>query len=122
MASQSLLIDRFNRLPRRSTDVWQGGVVRARTWIDEPDGGVRRPWAAMWVSRATGMINVQLLEADGAANPDVVLAVLLDLGLKFTRSRPAGLEVADEALGARLAEALEDRELTVSVRPDLPDV
>jgi tetratricopeptide (TPR) repeat protein len=122
MASQSLLIDRFNRLPRRSTEVWQGGVVRARTWIDEPDGGVRRPWAAMWVSRATEMINVQFLEADGAANPDVVLAVLLDLGLKFTRSRPAGLEVADEALGARLLEALGDRELTVSVRPDLPDV
>ena len=51
-----------------------------------------------------------------------MLGVLLDLGLKFTRSRPAALEVVDEALGARLAEALGDRELAVSVRPDLPEV
>ena len=122
MASLSLLIDRFNRLPRRSADVWQGGVVRARTWLEEPDGGIRRPWAAMWVSRATGMINAQLLEANARPDLDFVLGALVDLGLKFTRSRPAGLEVADEALGRRLAEALGDRELTVSVRPDLPDV
>jgi tetratricopeptide (TPR) repeat protein len=116
------MIDRFKRLPRRSSDVWQGGVVRARTWVERPDGSVRRPWAAVWVSLATSMMNVQLAEDDGAADASFALQVLVDLGLKFTRTRPAGLEVADGTLGAELAEALADPELTVSARADLPAV
>jgi tetratricopeptide (TPR) repeat protein len=117
---RSILLDRFKRLPRRSSDAWQGGLVRARTLIDGPDGGVRRPWAAVWVSLATGMINIQLDEDDAEA--DLVLQALVDLGLKFVRSRPARLEVADAALGAQLAEALGDPELAVSVRAGLPAV
>ena len=117
---RSILIERFKRLPRRSNDAWQGGLVRARTLIDEPSGGVRRPWAAVWVSLATGMINIQLAEGD--ADADLALQVLVDLGLKFVRCRPARLEVADATLGARLAEALADPELEVSVRADLPAV
>jgi tetratricopeptide (TPR) repeat protein len=115
-------MDRFKRLPRRSSEVWQGGVVRARMWIDEPDGTVRRPWAAVWVSLATGMMNVQLAAADDASDPSLALRVLAELGLKLTRWRPARLEVADGTLGARLAEALADPELSVRVRADLPDV
>ena len=61
---RSILIERFKRLPRRSNDTWQGGLVRARTFIEKPDMGVRRPWAAVWVSLATGMINVQFAEGD----------------------------------------------------------
>jgi len=102
---RSLLIERFKRLPRRSNDVWQGGVVRARTWIDEPDGKVRRPWAAVWVSLATGMMNVQLAETDAASDPNLSLHTLVDLGLKFARSRPARLAVTDGALGVGLAQA-----------------
>jgi tetratricopeptide (TPR) repeat protein len=120
--ARSLIIDRFKRLPRRSSDVWQGGLVRARTWVEEPDGRVRRPWAAVWVSLATGMMNVQLAESSRASDPGLALQVLVDLGLKFARSRPARLEVADGTLGAELAEALADPELTVSVRADLPAV
>ncbi len=119
---RSVLVERFKRLPRRSNDVWQGGVVRARTWVEEPDGSVRRPWAAVWVSRTTGMMNVQLAESDDVSDPSFALQVLVDLGLKFVRWRPGGLEVADERLGARLAEALGDPELTVNGRADLPDV
>jgi tetratricopeptide (TPR) repeat protein len=120
--ARSVIIDRFRRLPRRSSDVWQGGLVRARTWVEEPDGRVRRPWAAVWVSLATGMMNVQLAESDRVSDPGLALQVLVDLGLKFARSRPARLEVADSTLGAELAEALADPELTVSVRADLPAV
>ena len=119
---RSLVVDRFKRLPRRSGDVWQGRLVRARTWIEEPDGSVRRPWAAVWVSLSTGMMNVQLAEDDRAADEGLALQALTDLGLKFIRSRPARLEVADNTLGAQLAEALADPELTVSVRADLPAV
>jgi hypothetical protein len=110
--ARSLIIDRFKRLPRRSSDVWQGGLVRARTWVEEPDGRVRRPWAAVWVSLATGMMNVQLTESDRVSDPGLALQVLVDLGLKFARSRPARLEVADSTLGAELAEVLADPELT----------
>jgi len=118
---RSVMLDSFKRLPRRSRDVWQGGVVRARTWIEESDGRVRRPWAAAWISSETGVMNVQLAEQD-PAEPDLALQTLIDLGLKFTKSRPAAIEVADVALGERLAAALGDAELTVRVREDLPEV
>ena len=117
----SLIIERFKRLPRRTHDVWQGGLVRARTWVEDPDGGVRRPWAAVWVSSATGMINVELAESD-VADPNVALRALTDLGLKFARCRPSHLEMTDATLGAQLVEALGDPELAVTVRPDLPEV
>src|SRR5262249_24552891 len=117
----SLMIERFKRLPRRTHDVWQGGLVRARTWVQDPDGSVRRPWAAVWVSSAPGMINMVLAEGD-VADPNVALQVLVDLGLKYARCRPSHLEMADAALGAQLVEALGDPELTVTVRDDLPKV
>jgi tetratricopeptide (TPR) repeat protein len=117
----SLMIERFKRLPRRTHDVWQGGLVRARTWVEDPDVGVRRPWAAVWVSSATGKINVELAESD-VADPTVALQTLVDLGLKFAHCRPARLEMTDAALGAQLVEALGDLELAVTVRPDLPEV
>jgi tetratricopeptide (TPR) repeat protein len=121
-APRSLILERFRRLPRRSSDVWQGGVVRARTWIEEPDGSLRRPWAAVWVSLVTGMMNVQLSEHDDPTDASLALQTLADLGLKFMRTRPARLEVADGTLGARLAEALADPELSVDLRADLPAV
>jgi len=108
----SLRIERFKRLPRRTHEVWQGGLVRARTWVEDPDGDVRRPWAAVWVSSATGMINMELAESD-VADPSVALQALTDLGLKFTRCRPSHLEMTDAALGAHLVEALGDPELAV---------
>src|SRR2546426_4507830 len=116
---RSLLLDRFKRLPRRSSDVWQGGVVRARTWIEEADGSVQRPWAAVWVSLGTGMMNVELAESAGAADADFALQVLIGLGLKFIHSRPARLEVVDATLGAQLAQALADPELAVGTRAGL---
>ena len=94
-----VVIDHFKRLPRRSDEVWQGGLVRARTWVEEPDGTLRRPWAAFWVSLATELVNVQLAPGDAAPDPSVALQALVDLGFKFARCRPARLEVADGALG-----------------------
>lgn len=122
IAVRSPVTERFKRLPRSSSDVWQGGVVRARAWVEEADGSVRRPWAVVWVSLETGLINTELLPSEHAADPAVVLGVLAGLGFKFARCRPARLEVADAALGAWLGEALGDPELTVTVRADLPDV
>src|SRR5437667_4867236 len=118
----SLIIDRFKRLPRRSAEAWQGGLVRVPTWVEAADGTARRPWAAVWVSLATGMVNVQLEAGDVAPDSTLALQSLTDLGFKFARCRPARLEVADEALGAQLAAALADPELAVTVRDGLPAV
>src|SRR5256885_6399066 len=107
---RSLLIERFKRLPRRSNEVWQGGVVRARTWIDEPDGNVRRPSPAMWVSLTTGMVNIDPAPPADASDRILALQVLLDLGLKFVRCAPARLEVTDGTLVAWPPEALADPE------------
>ena len=120
--THSLHIERFKRLPRRSHDAWQGGIVRSRIWIDEPDGTVRRPWAAIWVSVATGLVNVQLAESGDASDPALALQVLVDLGLKLVQCRPARLEVVDRTLGEAITKTLADPELTVTVRADLPDV
>jgi tetratricopeptide (TPR) repeat protein len=119
--SRAVLVDRFMRLPRRSSEVWQGGVVRARTLLEEPDGSVRRPLAAVWVSLGNGMMNVELIEG-ASADLDVVVRALAELGLKFTAGRPARLEVADAALGSQLTGALADPELAITVRADLPAV
>ena len=39
---------------------------------------MRRPWAAAWVSLATGMVNIELAEDVGDA--DLALQVFVDLG------------------------------------------
>lgn len=115
----SLIVARFMRLARRSADVWQGGLMRMPTWVDEAGGPPRRPWGAVWVSRDTGMVNVEL-----AAEGDWQLALrsLTGLGLKFAHCRPARLEVMDAELGRQLVAALEDRELALTVVPAVPDV
>lgn len=115
----SLIVARFMRLARRSADVWQGRLVRMPTWVEEVGGLPRRPWGAVWVSRDTGMVNVEL-----GAEGDWRLALqsLTGLGLKFAHCRPSRLEVMDAELGRQLAAALEDRELSVTVVQALPDV
>ena len=118
----SLIVDRFKRLPRRTDEVWQGGLVRVRAWLEEPDGTARRPWGAVWVSLATGLVNVQLETAGVAPDWTLALRSLTDLGFKFAGCRPARLEVADEALGGQLAAELADPELALTVRDGLPAV
>lgn len=112
---------RFTRLPRRSQDIWQGGIVRMPMWVDGPDGTPYRPWGAMWVSLETGLVSVKLAESDGDHGA-LALDVMLDLGFKFAQTRPAAIEVADEALGKQIASALGDAELGVTVVPHLDAV
>jgi tetratricopeptide (TPR) repeat protein len=116
----SIMVGRFLRLPRRSADTWQGGLIRMPVWVDEPGGTARRPWGAMWVSLETGLVNGKL-EAEGTP-PDWTLALeaMLELGLKFAQTRPARIEVADQELGDRIVGALGDRELAVAVSRDIP--
>src|SRR5207249_3294058 len=70
----SIMVGRFMRLPRRTADVWQGGVVRMPMWVDGPDGVPYRPRGAVWVSLETGLANAKVGEPDAddraLASPD----------------------------------------------------
>jgi tetratricopeptide (TPR) repeat protein len=121
----SLIVERFKRLPRLSDDRWQGGLARVPSWIERgPDGKPYRPWAGIWVSLKTGMINLKLEPEPGAHDWTLALDALLEFGLKrgLAGCRPGGLEVADEELGSRLLNALGDRDLGLTVSRDLPAV
>ncbi|HLC40728.1 MAG TPA: hypothetical protein VJO34_03765 [Methylomirabilota bacterium] len=118
----SLIIERFTRLPQRSGECWQGGLLRLPTWVEEgPGSRPYRPWAAVWVSLATGQVNVKMEPKQGARDFTLALEALLEFGLKGSLAgcRPGRIEVADEELGARLLDALGDREIRLTVVPDL---
>lgn len=119
----SLLAGRFMRLPRRSDECWQGGLVRLPSWVDEPDGPFR-PWAAIWVSRSTGLVHAEIERERGSHDWTLSLEALIAFGLKrgLVECRPAVLEVADEDLGHRVREALGDRDLEIVSAPELPAV
>ncbi len=117
-----LLIARFAQLPRNSAEAWQGGLVRLPTWIEKgPDGKPYRPWAAIWVSLRSGLMNLKMGPERGGHDPTLALETLLEVGLnkKLAGCRPARLEVADEELGAYLVRTLGDEHLTFTVSRDL---
>jgi tetratricopeptide (TPR) repeat protein len=119
----SLRVGRFMRLPRRSGERWQGGLVRLPSWVDEPDGPFR-PWAAVWVSRRTGLVHVKLEAERDSHDWTLLLDALIEFGLKrgLVECRPAVVEVAGEDLGRRVREALGDRDLEIAPAPGLPAV
>ena len=117
----SLMLARFTRLPRRSQDTWQGGILRMPMWVDGPDGTPYRPLGAVWVSLETGLANVKLAESNEEEGT-LALDALLELGFKFAQTRPAAIHVADKALGEQLARTLGDPELAVTVDPHLDEV
>ncbi|HEV8439496.1 MAG TPA: hypothetical protein VGT40_15495 [Methylomirabilota bacterium] len=117
----SLMLARFIRLPRRSADTWQGGILRMPMWVDGPDGIPYRPWGGVWVSVETGLVNVKLAESD-SGDWTLALDALLELAFKFAQTRPATIQVADQALGEQIARTLGDPELSVTVVPRLAEV
>ena len=117
----SLMLARFMRLPRRSADTWQGGILRMPMWLDGPDGTPYRPWGGVWISLETGLVNVKLAEAD-SADWALALDALLELAFKFAKTRPAAIQVADKPLGEQIARALGDTELSVTVDARLAEV
>jgi len=117
----SLRVARFMRLSRRTSDTWQGGLLRLPMWVDGEGAGEPpyRPWGGAWMSLETGLANVK---AGAAADPALALEALIDLGLRFAHTRPARLEVMDPALGDAIVRGLGDPELTVTLSRDLASV
>jgi tetratricopeptide (TPR) repeat protein len=115
-------IERFGRLPRMAGEVWQGGLLPLPSWIEKgPDGKPYRPWAGVWVSLRTGLVNLKVEPEFGAHDPDLALEALLEFGLTRTLAgcRPERIEVIDEALGAHLLRVLGLGDLTFRLVPDL---
>jgi tetratricopeptide (TPR) repeat protein len=125
-ASLTVAVDRFKRLPQRSSELWQGGIVSLPVWLideDDPDATPTRPRAAVWVSRRTGLMHVTEIETDDEATPELALRALLDFGVDEARQlegRPATIEVCDAALRDVLADALREAATSVALVDSLP--
>lgn len=119
------LIDRFKRLPRDSSDVWLGGLVRLFAWIEQgPDGRPYRPWGGFWVSGKSGRVHMKIEPAPGAHGFELALDALVESALKqkLSATRPARLEVTSRAFADYVRHALGDLDLEVAVRDRLPEV
>ena len=58
-----IALGRFKQLPQRTTEIWQGGLVKLPAWIEnpqDPDGPPYRPTGALWVSLRTGLLHLAL--------------------------------------------------------------
>jgi tetratricopeptide (TPR) repeat protein len=121
-----LRTDRFMRLPRRSNETWQGGVVGLPFFaVDAESEEPIRQMAIAWANLATNDITLSSVDASEAQDRDRVLDAFLDLGLrnrKAREGRPARLGVQDESLGVFIKDALRDAELEVVVLPALPRI
>jgi tetratricopeptide (TPR) repeat protein len=93
-------------------ETWQGGLLRMPAWIEKgPDGKPYRPWAALWVSRRTGLVHMKMEAECGAHDPALALEALVEFALnkKLAEYRPARPEVPDEELCVHLVRALGPR-------------
>ena len=123
---ESLRIDRFMRLPRRTNETWQGGSVSLPWFSDDPQTGEPiRQHAIAWANLVTNDVALLTVSALEAADRERALDAFLDFGLrnrKAREGRPSRVEVQDASLGAFIKEALRDVELEVVVLPDLPRI
>lgn len=123
-----LALGRFKRLPQRTGEVWQGGLVRLPAWIDHPtdaEGEPSRPVGALWVCLRTGLIHLALPPDGSPASPEFALTALLEFGLKWSKGlegRPARVEVRDAALRDALADPLATLSTSVVLVDDMPAV
>jgi hypothetical protein len=123
----SIALGRFKRLPQRTAEVWEGGIVPFPMWADGggPGGPPVRVTGVIWVSRRTGLLHLDLPQAGEPATPDLALAALLEFGVKQAKNlegRPSRVEVRDPALRDALAGSLAALETGVTVVDDLPAV
>src|SRR5918996_2295765 len=119
-----LALGRFKRLPRRTGEVWQGGIVRLPMWVDnqtDPDGPPFRPTGVIWVSLRTGLVHLDLAKEGEQGASDLALAAFLEFGLKWAKGlegRPSRVEVRDASLRDALAGPLATLDTEVTLVDD----
>jgi tetratricopeptide (TPR) repeat protein len=120
-----LEIGRYKRLATRSSDVWQGGLVRLPMWVGAADETPYRVRGAFWRSARTGLVWMVPEDEPRTADAGLAVQALLDFAKKYDREllgRPARLEVTNAAFADELRALLDDRDTTIAVADDLPDV
>jgi tetratricopeptide (TPR) repeat protein len=123
-----LALGRFKRLPQRTGEIWQGGIVRFPMWVAnqaDPDGPPSRPGGALWVSLRTGLVHLNLAQEGEQGTSNLALATLLEFGLKWAKGlegRPSRVEVRDPRVRDALAAPLAALDTEVTLVDDLPAV
>ena len=123
-----LALGRFKQLPQRTSEIWQGALVRLPAWIEDPanpESAPHRPTGALWVSLRTGHVNLQLPPEGRTASADLALSALFEFAAKEAKAlggRPARIEVRGAELKDALETALAGTGTAVVSVDDLPAV
>jgi tetratricopeptide (TPR) repeat protein len=121
----NLQVERLKRLPLRSGEIWQGGLVRMPVWVTGEGPQPFRPITAMWVSLRTGRINAN---AETRRPEETDFAMAMDALVEFASNeslagyRPGKLEVNDPALAEHLSGLLADAGIRVEHCVRLPAI
>ena len=124
----SLALGRFKQLPQRTSEVWQGGLVRLPTWIENPDNPEAtpyRPIGAVWVSLRTGRVNIQMTPDGRTVSAETALSCLFEFATKEAKDlggRPSRIEVRGTELKDALETALAGTGTVVVTVDELPAV
>jgi len=115
-------IERLKRLPRRTDEVWQGGLVRMPAWVTEEGPEPYRPVLPVWASLGTGLAGTgRQVHRREDATFQTALGALVDFAADETLAgyRPGKLEVNDPALAEHLAGLLAEADIRVEHRAKL---
>jgi len=124
----SLALGRFKQLPQRTSEIWQGGLMRLPTWIenpDDPEGAPYQPMGAVWVSLRTGRVNIQMPPDGRSASAETALSCLFEFAAKEAKDlggRPSRIEVRDAELKSALETALAGTGTIIVTVDELPAV
>ena len=123
-----IALGRFKQLPQRTTEVWQGGLVKLPAWIDnpqDPGGPPYRPTGALWVSLRTGLLHMSIPDEGSVGTADLAVQTLIEFGLKKSKElggRPSIVEVRDLQVKDALAATMSVLDTSVRVVEELPAV
>jgi tetratricopeptide (TPR) repeat protein len=119
----SIALARYRRLPRRTSAIWQGGIVRMPVWIESADGGPPfRPWVAVWVAGPEGLVHMNPTKSGDRPDAAFAADTVVELALKYQdklAGRPGCIQVLDAAFGQAIVACLGDPDVRIEVVPAL---
>ena len=108
-------IKRLKALPRRSDEIWQGGLIRMAAWVTEEDSEPYRPYYPMWVAVRADKVHGGKLLKPHERNFTAAVESLLAFACEdsFGGYRPGSVEVEDPALAEHLSGVLAETGIEV---------
>ncbi|MBI1950055.1 MAG: hypothetical protein HYS34_01665 [Acidobacteria bacterium] len=99
---------RLKRLPRKSKEVWQGGLVRMPSWVTEPGKAPVLPWGGAWISVGPGLVHVGTVVPPSDRSPGQALDAFVQFALDPMTGGylPGRVEVAGPGVAATLERVL----------------